>query len=91
MTTLGSSLGLMALGGPKTVGSVGARRAEIQVGGRPGVMAMLPNNRHLYVPTVAGHSVAAIATATNTVVRNPITFGLSPFVAAASPDSRAYM
>jgi YVTN family beta-propeller protein len=60
--------------------------ATIAVGGFPFFPGMAANGSRLYVPIQSpANTLAVIDTATNTVVRNPITFGLDPHVAVVTP------
>jgi YVTN family beta-propeller protein len=49
-------------------------------------VAVAPDGAHVYVTNRNSNTVSVIDTTTNTVVRNPITFGIAPQGVAVAPD-----
>ena len=61
---------------------------RITVDQGPTVLAVNSNGSRIYVANLPSSTVSVIDTATDTVIRSPITFGALPFGLAVTPDER---
>lgn len=77
-----SLLGFELAAGAETTASVPLPAGTIPVGVSPSSLAVAPNESRIYVTNIGSNTVSVIDATTNTVIRNPIAFGIQPrFVA----------